>query len=366
MSVLQGLSFGPENHFDFSDVQNAADVVLREAVSLNAGYYGYEPYNDIYSKHCLGGKAAPNHVFEYLRQFTIAATTAEVPFLAQTEDEELHNDNLLNARMIDEPLTKFLENMESDGRGTDTIIIINADHVPRYGGSQDHDILGHLYNINPVLRVLLPQSLLEKYGEILADNQRVITQSLDLYATLRHLVEDGSAGMHYRTNSSMWRKPQEGKSLFRTIKPNRTCIEAGINEVRCTCAFGPKKIILSNRVGREVQLPNEFFKIKERLKILSEMQLWHLGGNEKILGCKQPHFKQIDRLEVQRPHKDAVGENGAGQYTFEMWFEMGTLMLLRPSQRDGIIKAITLSPWIGRRPCLNRAKMLLPPHRPYH
>jgi hypothetical protein len=324
MSVLQGLSYGTDYQNDFSTVQRAADVVLRESLSLNGGYYGYQAYSSGHSFHCLGGKPGPSHGLEYLHEFAKAARSARTPFVAQMENEDMHNSNLLNARMVDEPLTTFLRNLERDGGGADTIVIINADHGARYGGSQNSETLRHMYNTNPIFRVLVPKAVADDYGDVLADNQRVVTHSLDIYATLRHLVEGGEANLRYNTDSKMWSPFEgnavEGKSIFERLNPNRVCAEARIPVSRCTCHLGAKKILYS--VSTKAQLPEMYEEIVERLKVLSEKQLAVMGGNGKVPGCKVPHLGQMKSLELQEPPPNAIGKDAEGNYTFQMWFSV--------------------------------------------
>ena len=56
MSVSR--AFLLKSTFDFSTVKEAADIVLQEALSFRAGYFGYDPYSALNSKHCIGAKAA--------------------------------------------------------------------------------------------------------------------------------------------------------------------------------------------------------------------------------------------------------------------------------------------------------------------
>ena len=213
-------------------------------MSDRRGYFGYEPYSGLYSKHCMGGKPAITQLLEYFHKFTKFASHTGIPFAAQMENEDLHNSNLLNAHMIDEPLAMFLQTMENDGRGDDTIFILNADHGARYGGGVNAIKLRHFYNTNPTFRMLIPSSLAKTFKNILANNQRRITNSLDIYATLRHIV-GGTPDLAFQTGST-WEATTIGRSIFTELPENRGCVECQIDEFRCTCKLGSKKIIFSN------------------------------------------------------------------------------------------------------------------------
>ena len=88
-----GLSFGKNRIFDFSTVNVAADIVYRESMSDQRGYFGYEPYSEFYSKHCMGGKPAITQLLEYFHKFTKFASHAGIPFAAQMENEDLWAQN---------------------------------------------------------------------------------------------------------------------------------------------------------------------------------------------------------------------------------------------------------------------------------
>ena len=70
--------------------------------------------------------------------------------------------------------------MERDGRGEDTILIVNADHGARYGGALRSADLRPAYNTNPMLRVFIPKSLASKVGTVMQSNQNILTHALDL------------------------------------------------------------------------------------------------------------------------------------------------------------------------------------------
>jgi hypothetical protein len=322
MMDTQGLAFSPKNLFDFSSVYAAADVMYREPLSDNRGVYGYEPYEGpAYSKHCMGGKPAVKQMLDYFLHFTQTCRREKLPFAAQIENEDLHNSNLLNAKMVDEPLATFLEQMERDGGGEDTILIINADHGARYGGGIDADKLLHLYNSNPMLRVFVPPSIAEDFYSILANNQRRITAALDIYATLRELV-GGTKELEYRLDRKHdgWVPPITPSSIFRELPVNRSCADCGIPLSRCTCKLGLKTMVFSLRRNDRI-VPKKYQNILKKLISTALQQLKFMGAVGKIPGCKVPHLKEVISLEEQTPPLDMLDDDGEA-YIFQVYFKL--------------------------------------------
>ena len=327
MTGNQGFAFNKGvrsgNLFDFSSVSAAADVMYREPLGEHRGYYGYEPYDgDAYTHHCLGGKPAIKQMFEYFRHFSQTCRREKLPFAGQIENEDLHNHNLLNAKMVDEPLTSFLKQMEHDGGGDDTIIIVNGDHGARYGGGADADNLRHLYNSNPILRMFVPAWIAAKFYSILANNQRVITASLDIYATLRDLVDGAKKETDYKLDRKVhgWRAPIAPSSLFRGLPANRSCADCGVPSSRCTCHLGLKTILFS-RHRNDVNVPEKYKDILQKLIATALRQLEFLGGVGKIEGCQVPHLKEVISLEEQTPPLDRLDVDGE-EFSFQFFLKL--------------------------------------------
>ena len=319
MSSTQALSFGKAHYFDFGSNAAAADHVVREAVAYKAGKYGYRPYGKNYVGHCIGGKPAATHLFDHVRALSRAAARHGRPFAAQLEDEDLHNSNLLNARMIDAPLTRLLAGLETDGRWEDTVVLLNADHGARYGKVMKVPGLRSIYNANPVFRLLVPPALAARVGHVIAANQHVITHSLDVYATLRHLV---GGRLRYRTNASEGWQRVRGLSVFDPLPQNRSCSDCGIPPSRCTCLMSLRTVLVSDVSDGSGPaagvVPSEYRQVWPQVVDTAVRQLRVLGGDGKIAGCPVPHLLKVVSAEVQRTSADVA----RSKYAFLVYFRV--------------------------------------------
>ena len=311
-SITWGMSFGKKGFFDFSTSSIAADIVLREGIWYNSGFYGYRPYSPEYEGHCLSGQPGPQYLFDQISAMSQASSEAgDAPFAVQIVNNDLHNGNLLNARMVDASLVRMLEQLEQHGRAHDTIVLIYADHGARYGaGAQSTGTLRHVYNSNPMFRLLIPPSLAQQVGDVLSMNENVLTQPLDVYSTLRHIIEmevkksgrTTTFTSSYTTDpSGMWgQQGVAGLSVFQPLPTNRTCADGGIPLHRCTCMFGLRTIVFDLNVNDAKKIPTEYQSVYPHVVATAIGQLFHVGGGGKIFGCRKPHLHEVISFEVQR------------------------------------------------------------------
>jgi hypothetical protein len=184
-----------------------------------------------------------------------------------------------------------------------------------------------------MFRLLVPPSLVQELGDVVSKNEHVLTHPLDVYSTLRHVVdmdmprrgegdvldvldvlddvdvvddddeENGTTTKFtsYRTDpNGLWgQQGVAGLSVFQPLPKERTCAEGGIPLHRCTCAFGLRVIVFDPN-DKEKNIPKEYQEVYPRVIETVVGQLSHLGGGGKVSGCRMPHLLEVISFEVQR------------------------------------------------------------------
>lgn len=136
---------------------------------------------------------------------------------------------------------QFLENKN-------TILFQLSDH-----GNQ------HAARRHPFLLMYVPTSLLSRYpnyATALNQNQGRLISTFDLHETLKHIL----TFPHYSRNCDglcVDENSPEGTvktsiSLFHTVPPNRSCVDAGIREGHCACGHAHKVLPFASQ-SKEVQ-----------------------------------------------------------------------------------------------------------------
>jgi hypothetical protein len=170
--------------------------------------------------------------------------------------------------------------------------------------------------------MFVPAWIAAEFYSILANNQRVITASLDIYATLRDLVDGAKKETDYKLDRKVhgWRAPIAPSSLFRGLPANRSCADCGVPSSRCTCHLGLKTILFS-RHRNDVNVPEKYKDILQKLIATALRQLEFLGGVGKIEGCQVPHLKEVISLEEQTPPLDRLDVDGE-EFSFQFFLKL--------------------------------------------
>lgn len=167
------------------------------------------------------------------------------------------HDILNGVKMADEPTKKLLQTMKAKGDLDKGIMIFLSDHGFRQTKFAQSSI-GVMENNLPYLFLLLPKWFKEQFPQFVANaklNTQRLVSTFDIHKTLEHLL-------HIQTNASEWRndfpdyhgnKTQESFSLLTEIPLTRTCDQAGIPDIYCSC-FQLKELDLGATKDQNVKL----------------------------------------------------------------------------------------------------------------
>lgn len=164
----------------------------------------------------------------------------------------------------DEPLLEFLQWMKSHTDMSNTILIVLSDHGFRIGGaSLTHT--GRAENNNPWKMIHIPDNLKQLHPAVHSslnqNSQRLVTH-YDVYQTIYDLFQGNafSKGNAPGTKKSLYRR-----NLFQKVPYDRTCVDAGIEDIFCTCK---DKVIKSARDPLIIRLTK--FLVANMNKLISE------------------------------------------------------------------------------------------------
>ena len=177
-------------------------------------------------KYCINSRASHDESLKYLLSFFRGYTNR--PKFAFSSHAEISHNSINTVGYADEDLKAVLQTMEKESLLENTLLIIFADHGPRFSNFRK-TIQGKLEERFPFMSITTPKWFRGKYPDLynnLAHNAHVLTSPFDVYATLRHLL-------------SYPEYPSEiiiGQSLFSWIdEKNRTCASAGVEDHWCPC-----------------------------------------------------------------------------------------------------------------------------------
>lgn len=156
----------------------------------------YTDFKGQYSvlKKCLHRMQSVDYSLEYMRQFFEKYKDNHKLFKFGTADS--HETSAEVIKYLDEPVTKFLEDLESNGTLNETAVIIFSDHgtyshgwIYRYFETADYKIELSL----PGLFILLPKSIknFDIVDKNLRSRENSFTTAFDIYRTLIS-IPDGS------------------------------------------------------------------------------------------------------------------------------------------------------------------------------
>lgn len=140
-------------------------------------------------RYCLGPLPQHHYLLNYISEFFKKYPT-DVPKFAFGFLGEALVDTA-NRRHVDADIQTFLKSIKESRIFANTLIILVGDHGASYGNRRE-TWEGKLEERLPYLSLSFPQSFLSKHPEVLRNlrqNQDQLTTSLDLYETLKHLLD---------------------------------------------------------------------------------------------------------------------------------------------------------------------------------
>lgn len=223
--------------------------------------YYWRPYSILMENHhgskqsyCYGAQLS----FETLMQNVkhMADVFKHKRYFKFTYSTRLGHDNFSTMAWADKPLYSTINHLNINGHLNNTALIIIGDH-----GLRGHDDVPQaMYeNRQPAAYIVLPDWFRKKYSlahQTLVENAKsVLTTPYDLHRTLLDFMDLGRLNgiPPFLRNPLFQPITQEmsnrGISLFEPIPESRSCSEAGIPMLWCTCYSNRKAISHTSSVA---------------------------------------------------------------------------------------------------------------------
>jgi len=203
-------------------------ILLQEAVGLRFGFSALT---------CMNGKK----IFEFLLDYTMECieTFYKIPKYTTTYLTWPNHDILAGTRVMDNSFKAFFQKLKKRGVLDTTIVIVMADHGLRASHKFAESKYGLLERNLPLFMMRLPDQFIRQYPESfhnLRRNSERITSHFDLYKTVVHLHKL-MLKPHSTQGESYGYNMKYGVSLLEEIPQNRTCADAKIPPLFCSCNF---------------------------------------------------------------------------------------------------------------------------------
>lgn len=174
-------------------------------------------------------------VFErlYDQMIEFAITFRKERYMGLYVSSAHSHDDVSGASQLKLPMEGYMKRLDSLGIRNDAIVFLYGDHGLRFG-PQRASYEGAREDAMPMLWISLPKWFQKKYPEIpkaLRVNKNRLTSHLDVYHTLRHIIELNGG----TTSEPNREKCKSCQSLFKEIPENRDCADAGIPSYYCYC-----------------------------------------------------------------------------------------------------------------------------------
>ncbi|XP_054726354.1 uncharacterized protein LOC129236148 [Anastrepha obliqua] len=229
--------------------------------------------------YCIGRKHQGEYIFDYALQF--ANAFPKDPLFGLFWANSFSHNSFVTTATMDIKMLEYLTKMESGGILERSIVIFFADHGIRWGSLLKLKS-GFLEERLPMMFISLPSWYRNEYPDFvkaLEINQHRLTSPYDIYATLKHILEETDQEIEF----SYLNDTVRGLSILHEIPENRTCIEAGITEHWCTCI--PYEVLPSTdatATNVTVLVIDEINQYLDDRNISSKCSLLELKSLEKV------------------------------------------------------------------------------------
>lgn len=188
-------------------------------------------------QNCLGGRSRSSMMIEHYLKIREDHKDDDVPTFAFMQDDDLHIEDITSLHRYDNDKAAIFQTLEKSGVLRDTVIVYVSDH-----GSQQKittTTLGANEYKLPFWYLAVPEEVLIERGkgvrEALEANQHVLTSQPDVHETMLDLA--GGRGMG---DAEWWQQhghdpDLNGNSVLEALPYNRTCADAGIPALECSC-----------------------------------------------------------------------------------------------------------------------------------
>ncbi|KAK2140947.1 hypothetical protein LSH36_1199g00017 [Paralvinella palmiformis] len=179
-------------------------------------------------RYCIGNKPKHQYTLDYMKDFF--DKYPRVPKFAFGFHTELSHEHTYPVQHIDQDLTDFLYYFKSAGHLDNTLLIVMADHGPRFA-DRCSMTTGKLEERLPMMSLTFPERFKIQYPHLIKNlmkNRKRLTTPFDIYETLKSVLNIYNAEKPIKYSD-------RGISLLNVIPANRTCTSAEIELNWCTC-----------------------------------------------------------------------------------------------------------------------------------
>lgn len=184
---------------------------------------------------CLGKRLNVEVLLDITMQFAI--NLKDHPSFGFFWETSLSHDYLNLPKQGDDYYLKLFEKLHENGIFNNSFIIFFSDHGIRWGEIR-RTYQGYLEERLPFLLISYPNWFAEQYPHAvfnLRANRRKLTTPFDLHKTLKDLIDLKNITNTMLRERLSFPEHTKGISLFLPLNETRTCAEAAIPEVWCTC-----------------------------------------------------------------------------------------------------------------------------------
>ncbi|XP_049303312.1 uncharacterized protein LOC125776225 [Bactrocera dorsalis] len=181
--------------------------------------------------YCVGRRHYADYIFDSALQFANVFTEQHT-FGLFWMNSFSHNA-FDTAATMDLKVLEYLKKFKSEGVLERSIVLFLSDHGVRWGSLMKLKS-GFLEERLPMFFISLPPWYQNEHPDFVKNlkiNQQRLTTPYDIYATLKHILEEADPDIQvpYVNGST------PGNSIFREIPEERTCQDANIPDHWCTC-----------------------------------------------------------------------------------------------------------------------------------
>lgn len=224
---------------------------------------------------CLGHQHYADHVYQYMLDFATKFKNDSSFGLFWTNS--FSHDELSMASKMDQRMKFYLDQLEQLGILETSIVIFFSDHGMRFGPIRNV-FIGWLEERLPYFYIWLPKSFQLAYPEF-AENLRInrdrLTSPYDVYVTLKHILKLPDDYTFDDAEFSAFSCPA-CQSLFTEVPIERSCSDAGVEKVWCTCTdFEETQLsdIVYKAVNYAIDVMNKELEIQPRCTKLKLKQI---------------------------------------------------------------------------------------------
>ncbi|KAG5667627.1 hypothetical protein PVAND_015601 [Polypedilum vanderplanki] len=186
-----------------------------------------------WNTQCLGYRHYADYVYDYANEFVRKYKNDS--FFGFFWTNSFSHDDVSMPKRYDSTMKNHLENIEKSGVLNNTIIIFLSDHGMRFGPIRKF-FTGWLEERLPFLHIYIPQQFKAQHPELVKNleiNADRLISPYDMFVTFKHILM--LSGEYNETMTLTADGCPTCQSLFYEVPSNRTCKDACIPRVWCTC-----------------------------------------------------------------------------------------------------------------------------------